>query len=151
MTRSTDGHVRGIKRAYDNLARLEKITSTENSVGTGTVRNELQFEYNDFSQPAKSYQSHEGAVNTGTSPKVQYTYDATAVSSVFSRQHRLESVVYPNGRTVFYDYDSSNADYPSSRLSRVRNIRNTNGSGTIFGEGKGDILLYRNSLAAKMA
>jgi len=61
---SADGHVRAIKRAYDDMARVEKITSTANSDGTGTVRNEIQYEYNDFDQVAKSYQSHEGAVNT---------------------------------------------------------------------------------------
>lgn len=131
---STDGHVRAIKQSYDDMGRVEKVTSTANSDGTGTVRNEVQYEYNDLSQVTKSYQSHEGAVNTGTSLKVQYTYDATAVSSVFTRQHRLESVTYPNGRVVFYDYDSSNADYPSSRLSRVRNIRQTNSTGTILAQ-----------------
>ena len=106
------------------------MTSYSNSDGTGTVRNELQYEVNDFSQVTTSYQSHEGAVNTSTSPKVQYTYDTTTSTSVFSRQHRLEKVTYPDGMVVFNDYDTANADYPSNRLSRVRKLRETNSTGT---------------------
>ena len=67
------------------MARLEKLTSTANSDGTGTVRNEIQYDFNDFDQIATHYQSHNGQVNTSTSPKMQNTYDATAVSNVFSR------------------------------------------------------------------
>jgi hypothetical protein len=131
---STDGHVRAIKRSYDDMARVEKITSTANSDGTGTVRNEIQYEYNDFSQVTKSYQSHEGAVNTSTTPKVQYAYDASLSGSSFNRQHRLESVTYPNGRVIYYDYDASNVTYPSNFMPRVRRIRETNSSGTILAQ-----------------
>ncbi|GAG21198.1 unnamed protein product [marine sediment metagenome] len=59
---------------------------------------------------------------------MQYAYDATVSSNVFSRQHRAESVTYPDGRVIFFDYDTANADYPSNRLSWVRKLREINGS-----------------------
>lgn len=130
----TDSHIRSIKRSYNDMGLLEKLSSYANSDGTGTVRNEVQYEYNDLGQTTTSYQSHEGAVNTGTTPKVQYSYDTTVNGSTFSRFHRLESVTYPNGRTVFYDYDSSNSEYPANRLSRIDKIRETDSSGTILAE-----------------
>ncbi|WP_339910566.1 RHS repeat-associated core domain-containing protein [Symmachiella dynata] len=129
---STDGHVRSIKKVYDDLARLEKVTSYSNSDGAGSVRNEIKYEYNDLSQITASHQSHDGVVSVGSTPKVQYTYDAAVTSNVFTRQHRLESMTYPDGRVIYYDYDSANPDYPASRLSQVKKIRETDDSGTIL-------------------
>jgi hypothetical protein len=36
------------------------------------VVNEVQFAYNDFGQHVTDYQEHGAAVNTSTSPKVEY-------------------------------------------------------------------------------
>jgi hypothetical protein len=41
-------------------------------VGEGNVVNEVQFVYNDFGQNVTDYPAHGGAVNTSTSPKVEY-------------------------------------------------------------------------------
>jgi hypothetical protein len=49
-----------------------------------------------------------GAVNTGTTPKVQYTYS----------QDRLTSIVYPNGRTIKYNY-ATGVDNTISRLTWI--------------------------------
>jgi RHS repeat-associated protein len=80
------------------------------------------------------YQSHEGAVNTSTSPKVVFGYDTTLSGDVYAYGHRRNQVTYPDGRVVFYDFDTANPDYPFSKLSKVRRIRETNSSGTILAE-----------------
>ena len=129
---STDGHVRSIKRSYDSQARVEKITSYASTGGTGTVRNEVQLEYNDLGQVTKSYQNHSGAVNTGTSPNVTYTYDATKSSNAYTRNHRLEKVTHPSGRVTFYGYNTGTADSVHNRTGLVRELRQTNSTGTQY-------------------
>jgi hypothetical protein len=49
--------------------------------------------------------------------------DAAVTSNVFTRQHRPSSVTYPDSRVIFNDHDTSNADYPANRLSRVLKLR----------------------------
>jgi hypothetical protein len=123
-----DGAVRSIALGYDNLSRQQNITSYASTGGTGTVVSDVQFAYNDFGQVATTYQSHGGAVNTSTSPNVQSTYDTATTGSVFSAQHRRQTIVYPNGRTVYLDYGTSGAAYDA--LSKVRTIRDTGSTGT---------------------
>jgi hypothetical protein len=127
-----DGTVLSIKRSYDNLNRLQNVTSYGSTGGTGTVVNDIQYAYNDFGDATTSYQSHSGTVNTMSTPSVQYAYDTTTTSSVFSSQHRLQTVTYPNSRVVFYGYNASSANDPYHRLSKIREIRDTNSSGTQF-------------------
>lgn len=127
-----DEQVKSIKREYDSLGRLTKITSYANADGAGTVRNQIQLELNDLDQVTTSYQSHEGVVVTsggGASRKVQYAYDTTVSGNVFQYQHRLEKVTYPQGREVFYSYQKGSADLPGNRLSRITEIRNASATG----------------------
>ncbi|MBY0589562.1 RHS repeat-associated core domain-containing protein [bacterium] len=126
---SVDGHIKSIGRTYDTLARLIKITSFENENGTGTVRNEIELAYDGLGNVISSKQSHEGVVG-GTTPTVQYAFDATAASNSFTNNHRLQSVTYPNGRVVFYDYGTDTQ--LNDRLSRVLSLRNANASGSIW-------------------
>jgi hypothetical protein len=49
-------------------------TSFSNAAGTGTLVNQVEGVYNGLGQLTIEYQSHSGAVNTSTTPKVQYTY-----------------------------------------------------------------------------
>ena len=123
-----DGSVRSIARTYDNLQRLQNITSYASTGGTGTVVNDVQFALNDFSQVTSTYQSHSGAVNTSTTPNVQQAYDTTTSGSVFSARHRRQSITYPNGRVIYYDYGTSGGAYDV--LSEVRTIWDTSTSGT---------------------
>jgi RHS repeat-associated protein len=129
-----DSLVQSKKMSYDSLARLEKYTSYSASNGTGTIRNELQYAYDGLMNVTTIYQSHEGAVNTSTSPKVVFGYDTTLSGDVYAYGHRRNQVTYPDGRVVFYDFDTANPDYPFSKLSKVRRIRETNSSGTILAE-----------------
>jgi hypothetical protein len=94
----------------------EKITSwNSETVGSGSVVNEVQFSYNDFGQMTHDYQAHGGAVNTSTSPKVQYGYANGSANTV-----RPSTLTYPNGRVLTYSYGS--VDSTADVLSRVAGI-----------------------------
>ncbi|MCA9214677.1 MAG: hypothetical protein KDB27_16505, partial [Planctomycetales bacterium] len=128
-----DNHVRSISRTYDTLARLEKLTSTSAADGTGTVRNEIEYEYNDLNQVTTSYQSHEGSA-TGSTPKVTYTYDGTKSGTAFTRGHRLEKVTHPSTRSTFYGYNTGTANSYNNRASVVHDIHESSSGGTQYVE-----------------
>jgi len=64
----------------------------------------------------KEYQSHSGAVNTGSSPKAQYAY-----SDGSSNHARRTSVTYPDSTVIDYDYGSSGG--AEDVLNRVKQIK----------------------------
>jgi RHS repeat-associated protein len=127
-----DGTVQSIAHTYDNLNRPHNITSYASPGGTGTVVNDVQYSYyNGTAKPITAYQEHYGAVNTSTSLKIQYTYDTTTTSSIYSTQLRLQTEVHPNGRSIYYDYGSSSPSTAAySATSTVREIWDGSPSGT---------------------
>lgn len=98
--------------AYDLLGRTATITSygdTNNDGILDVVRNQIQYAYDDYDATlnpggwggvATVWQQNDGAVNTSTSPNVQYGYDSLA---------RLVSVTHPSGFEVAYDYSGGEA------------------------------------------
>jgi RHS repeat-associated protein len=127
-----DGAVRSIARSYDSLNRVQNITSYAGAGATGTVVNDiLDTYYNGTDKVATSYQSHSGAVNTSTTLNVQYTYDATTTSSVYSNQLRLQTEVHPNNRAIYFDYGSSGSSTAAyAATSTIREIWDGSPSGT---------------------
>ena len=109
---SVDGGVRRIEWTYDNRRRLEHVTSHSATTG-GSVRSDVQYAYNDFNQVTTEYQQHGSAVNTGTSPKVQYAYANGSTNTI-----RRNSVTYPSGEVLSYTY-SSGADDKLSRVGKL--------------------------------
>ena len=107
------GAVRRIGTTYEVRGLVEKVTSYSDAAGT-TPLNEVQNVYNSFGQLAEQYQEHSGAVNTGTTPKVQYAYADGSDNTI-----RPTSMTYPNGRVLDYLYDDTHAD----KLSRIRTLR----------------------------
>lgn len=108
-----DGTVRRISRTYEIRGMVETITSYDNaSAGTGSVVNEVKSQYNDFAQLEQEYQSHDGAVNPSTTPKVVYVYADGSANTI-----RRTSQTYPDGREVVYDYGT--AGEMNDLLSRV--------------------------------
>ena len=102
--------------SYDTAGRVEKLTSYDAASG-GTVVNEVQRAYNGLGQLTKEYQEHSGAVNTGTSLKVQYAYSEMASGANHSR---LTSMTYPNGTALTYAYGSGGSlDDTISRLVTI--------------------------------
>jgi hypothetical protein len=110
-----DGTVRRLTFTYEVRGMIIGVRSYDNAtVGLGSVVNDVVFEYNSFAQISKDYQSHSGAVNTASSPKVQYTYANGSANHV-----RLLTMIYPNGRVLTYDY-ASGADDVLSRVTALK-------------------------------
>jgi len=111
-----DQTVKRISRSYEVRGLLQNLTSYDSAtVGSGSVVNDVQYAYNTFGQPTTEYQSHSGAVNTGTTPKVQYAYANGSANQV-----RLTSLTYPNGTVNTYNYGTSGGS--DDLLSRVTSI-----------------------------
>ena len=110
------------------LGRLEKITSYSHPFpGTGTIVNQVLFEYNESGLPSAEYQSHSGAADVVSTPKVQYAYDDTAESGELVKGLRPTQLIYPNGRIVRYEYaqnssSSGTGDDPDDLLNRIKFI-----------------------------
>jgi len=119
-----DGAVRRISSTYEVRGMRESVTSYDNAtVGSGSIVNDTKFAYNGFGQLTADYQSHSGAVNSGSSPKVQYAYASGSANTI-----RPTTVTYPNGRVVTYGYDSSNS--MADALSRVAAVIDDDGGAT---------------------
>jgi YD repeat-containing protein len=110
-----DGTVRRIETAYDTQGNAYLVTSYDVASG-GNVVNQVQREFNGLGQLTTEYQAVNGAVNTGTTPKVQYAYSFAPSGS--TNHSRLTSITYPNGRVITYNYASGLSD-SISRLSSI--------------------------------
>jgi RHS repeat-associated protein len=120
---SVNGAVRRLETAYDTAGRAYLFTSYDAS-SSGNIVNQVQREFNGLGQLTVEYQSHSGAVNTMSTPKVQYAYSEMSGGANHSR---LTSVTYPNGRVITYNYASGLA----SDLSRLSSL--TDGGTTLEG------------------
>jgi RHS repeat-associated protein len=98
-----DQTVRKVARSYEVRGMLEKVTSFGAS---DAVLNEVQLAYNAFSQVEKDYQAHSGAVNTGSTLHVTYSYANGSTNTV-----RRTGITYPDGATTITTaYDGAAAD-----------------------------------------
>jgi RHS repeat-associated protein len=114
-----DDAVLRISRQYEVRGMLSLLSSYDNAtVGQGDIVNQVQFVYNDFGQLVTTYQEHEGAVNTSTTPSFQTAYDAGGSSNTT----RPTSMTYPNGRVVEFEYGATGGDMDdkASRISMIR-------------------------------
>ncbi len=106
-----DGSVRRIEYGYDALGNVSLITSYDAASG-GSIVNQVLDVYTSLGQLTAEYQSVSGAVDTDTTPAVQYAYDATT--------GRLTSITYPDGYVLDYNYGSSGSlDDSISRLASI--------------------------------
>jgi RHS repeat-associated protein len=110
-----DGTIRRIEVAYDTGDRPYLFTSY-NAASGGSIMNQVQDAYNGLGQLITEYQAHSGAVNTVTSPNVQYSY--TLMSGGVNNS-RLTGMTYPSGgRSITYNY-ASGLDDTISRLTSI--------------------------------
>ena len=111
-----DGAVRRLSTNYEVRGMATKQTSWDNaSTSAGNVVNECQFAFNNFAQVTADYQNHSGAVNTGTTPKVQYGYANGSANTI-----RPTTLTYPNGRVLNYNYGTASGINDS--LSRIGSL-----------------------------
>ena len=68
-----DGSVRRIQYAYDGQGNQYLVTSY-NAASSGSIVNQVENLYNGLGQLIQQYQAVGGAVNTETTPSVQYSY-----------------------------------------------------------------------------
>jgi RHS repeat-associated protein len=115
-----DGAVRRIDTAYDTQGNTYLLTSYSDTGGT-TIVNQVQRAFNGLAQMTQEWQSHSGAVNTSTTPSVQYGWSLMAGGANHSR---LTSITYPNGKVLNYNY-ASGVDDSISRLSSLSDTSGT--------------------------
>ncbi|MDB5313221.1 MAG: hypothetical protein JWO38_7423, partial [Gemmataceae bacterium] len=115
-----DGSVRRITTAYDGQGNPYLVTSY-NAASGGSIVNQVQRAFNGFGQLTAEYQAVGGAVNTSTTPVVQYAYTEMASGANHSR---LTSVTYPDGYVVNYTYGSG-LDTSISRLTSLTDSTGT--------------------------
>jgi RHS repeat-associated protein len=84
--------------------------------------NQTQDEYNGLGQLIGEYQSASGAVDTSTTPEVQYAYSDPSIGS------QMTEMIYPNGRILHYGYDGNALD---DAIGRVDYLADDNGSGGV--------------------
>jgi RHS repeat-associated protein len=134
--RNIDGTIRRISYGYDTLGRMTSATSHTSVAASGNIRDGVEIAYTPLWQVEKIYQQHDGAVNTGTSPYVEYTYENAAASGATNNYSRLTGVRYPTDSnltrdTVKFSYDSgidqSGIDDRISRVSKLK-VLGLNGS-----------------------
>jgi YD repeat-containing protein len=87
------------------------------------VMNQVEEVYNGLGQLIGEYQSHSGAVNTSTTPEVQYSYASLSGSS---SDGRPTGMTYPNGRQLDYVYNTG----LDSNISRISGLSDHAGSGS---------------------
>ncbi len=127
-----NGSVRRIDTAYDEQGNPYLVTSYDAASG-GNIVNQVQRAYNGLGQLITEWQSHSGAMNTSTTPKVQYAYTEMPSGANHSR---LTSMTYPNGRTISYDYGtSSSLNDTISRLEAIKDGATTLESYSYLGVG----------------
>jgi RHS repeat-associated protein len=117
---AVDGAVRRLQTAYDTQGNPYLVTSFDAASG-GNIVNQVQDVFNGLGQLTGEYQSHSGAVNTSTTPEVQYAY--TAMSGGVNNS-RLISLTYPNGRVLNYNYASG----LDSSISRLTSLSDSSGT-----------------------
>ncbi len=100
-----DTHVQRIQQQYEVRGLVSKVTSHSATSG-GSVRNEIERQYNGFAQLTREWQEHGGAVNTGASPSVQYGYASGISGGNQTNQIRPGITTYPDGREVELQYGS---------------------------------------------
>jgi RHS repeat-associated protein len=110
-----DSTVQLLTTAYDSLGNPYLRTSYSGPTTGSTIVNQVEDLYNGLDQLIGEYQSVSGAVNTSTTPEVQYTY-TEMLGGV--NNSRPTSIVYPNGVTLDFFYTTPLND----SISRIGSI-----------------------------
>ena len=117
-----DGSVRRIEYAYDEQGNQYLITSYDAASG-GDIVNQVLRQFNGLGQITAEYQSDSGAVDTSTTPVVQYSYTEMADGV---NNSRLTSITYPDGYVLNYNYgDSGSLNDTISRLDSLSDSTGT--------------------------
>lgn len=83
------------------------------------IRNQIEYAYDSWGNLRQEWQSHAGAVDTGSTPSVQYLYEDGAAAGK-AKYVRLAELVYPSGRTL--ECGCGTAGAIDDIMSRVKTI-----------------------------
>ncbi len=97
-----DGAVRRIELGYDDLSRVQLVTSYD-AATAGNKVNEAKTYFTNWRRVDHSEQSHVGAVVPGTSPAVQYGYQDGAIGGV-AKYIRYTGFSFPGAATFSLVY-----------------------------------------------
>ncbi len=127
-----DDAVRAIVTTYDDIGRLETVTSYDHPTTreNGNIVNQVQYTYGGWGNLIQEHQEHDGVVDNDTL-HVDYTY-ADGASGGVAKYVRLDKLIYPNagdppnGREVNYDYGTTGGT--NDVLSRLAAIKDDGGT-----------------------
>ena len=122
LASGVDGTVRRVSTSYTVDGQISAVTSYNNAtVGSGSVVNEVKYEYDSSGLLAKEYQNPSGSVTT-SSKYVGYSYDATKSGEFFTKRLRPTSLRYPSATTINYVYGTSGS--VDDKLNRFASVQN---------------------------
>jgi RHS repeat-associated protein len=129
-----DNAVLRISTTYDIRGLREKLTSYDNAtVGSGSVVNEVVFEYDDMGMLVQEYQEHDGAKDANTL-YIQYNRDTTVSNGVYTKRLRYTSVRYPDSRLIHSTYGTSGQTDDALNRTAAINADNSGTPGTALAE-----------------
>ncbi len=112
-----DGSITRIETAYNSQGMAYLFTS----YGSSGVVNQVQDVFNNLGQLIKEYQEHAGTVSTSGSLSVGYSYVEGGTVGSPKNNSRLTGMVYPNGRSLTYDYGSPGGT--NDQISRLEAVK----------------------------
>jgi RHS repeat-associated protein len=131
-----DGSVMAIVTGYDDLGRVQSVTSydTNNAAlwapsNPCYVVNQVKEAYDGWGDLSQEWQSPAGPVN-GSTPSVQYVYADGSGTSGVAAYLQLSELIYPNGRILHYEYNSG-ADQSLGRVSAIADDDGSGGAGQV--------------------
>ena len=134
-TQGVDGSILRISTTYDDLGRVETVTSYGDLDGT-TVVNQVEYAYDGWGNLIQEWQAHDGAVD----PEPRRAYNTpipTGPSGGIAKYVRLTDVIYPNSRDVVYGYGTTGStDDIMSRLDSIGDGPKTYAAYTYLGAGQ---------------
>lgn len=127
---SIDDYVKSIGVVYDDLGRLQRISSNKAADGTGDVVNEVEFGYTGLWQVESVIQDPDSALTVlgGTSipqRSITYAYDTQPIGAGVGgvtgpgNYSRVSRVLYPGGDGYDHNYTVTPWDDRISRLSSL--------------------------------
>jgi RHS repeat-associated protein len=120
---NVDDSILAIVTAYDDVGRVQTVTSYDSATArlTADIVNQDEYIYDGWGNVKYEWQAHDGPVDDeNTNPSVEYIYGDGATGGV-AKYNRLVFVFYPNG-DHFHQYAYGNAGSVDDIMSRVERI-----------------------------
>ena len=129
-----DSTVQSIGTTYDDMGRMQTVTSYSGTDGGGTALNEVLMPTMGGATWLRSGRTPTASIRPpaqpAVAPTVEYTYADGANGGGVAAYLRLESVTYPNNRVVQYNYNDGPQAAINEVMSRLGSISNAGNTDT---------------------